>query len=77
MHRVVHGGSEFQEAVFLNDYVLRMIREKIPMASIHHPASLACIEEISRRHPEIPQAVVFDTSFHCTLPEHAWRYALP
>ena len=25
----------------------------------------------------MPQYCVFDTAFHATLPEHAWRYALP
>jgi acetate kinase len=27
--------------------------------------------------PEIPQVAVFDTSFHQTMPEHAYMYAIP
>ena len=76
-HRVVHGGNEFQKAVFLDQDVIQFIREMIPLARIHHPASLACIEEITKKFPEIPQTAVFDTSFHQTMPEKAWRYALP
>ena len=76
-HRVIHGGNKFQEAVFLDQDVIQFIQEMIPLARIHHPASLACIEEITKIFPEIPQTVVFDTSFHQTMPEKAWRYALP
>ena len=77
VHRVIHGANAFRQATSLNQEVMKVIREMIPMARLHHPASLTCIKEITRRFPEIPQTVVFDTSFHQTLPEYAWRYALP
>ncbi|MED5342086.1 MAG: acetate kinase, partial [SAR324 cluster bacterium] len=77
VHRVVHGGTKYRHAALLDLEVKQFIRDMIPLARTHHPASLACIEEITEHFPEIPQAVVFDTSFHQTLPEYAWRYALP
>ena len=77
VHRVVHGGTKYRHAALLDLEVKQFIRDMIPLARTHHPASLACIEEISEHFPGIPQSVVFDTSFHQTLPEYAWRYALP
>ena len=71
VHRVVHGGTKYRHAALLDLEVKQFIRDMIPLARTHHPASLACIEEISEHFPEIPQAVVFDTSFHQTLPEYA------
>ena len=32
---------------------------------------------MAQRWPELPQVVVFDTSFHQTMPREAWQYALP
>src|SRR5262249_58786687 len=44
---------------------------------LHNPIDLAVIEAGSRRAPGVPGVAVFDTAFHRTLPEAAWRYALP
>ena len=44
---------------------------------MHNPAHLIGIEATMRLFPELPQVAVFDTAFHQTMPEHAYRYALP
>mgnify|MGYP006274700641 FL=1 len=75
-HRVVHGGEQFDRAVLVNSDVLEGIRATVSLAPLHNPANLAGIEACSRFWPEIPQVAVFDTAFHQTLPESAWRYAI-
>ncbi len=76
-HRVVHGGELFRDPQRINAEVLRGIHEMIPLAPLHNPANLATIEECLALYPEVPQVAVFDTSFHQTIPPHAFRYAVP
>jgi acetate kinase len=77
-HRVVHGGERFTDSALITDEVLRGIEECIDLAPLHNPANLkgvAAARDVLG--PGAPQVAVFDTSFHQTLPEHAYLYALP
>ncbi|RKR20784.1 acetate kinase [Arthrobacter oryzae] len=76
-HRVVHGGERFAEPLLVNNEITRAIERLNPLAPLHNPANVLGIRAISKRWPELPQVAVFDTAFHRTLPEHAWRYAVP
>ncbi|MCC3289420.1 MULTISPECIES: acetate/propionate family kinase [unclassified Arthrobacter] len=76
-HRVVHGGERFSEPVLVNNEIVRSIERLSPLAPLHNPASAMGIRAVHDKWPKIPQVAVFDTAFHRTLPEHAWRYALP
>jgi acetate kinase len=77
-HRVVHGGEEFTHSVIIDDKVLRGIEETIDLAPLHNPHNLKGIQAARiALGSKIPQVAVFDTSFHSTLPEHAYLYAIP
>lgn len=76
-HRVVHGGERFGEPVLINNEITRAIERLNPLAPLHNPANVLGIRAITAKWPELPQVAVFDTAFHRTLPEHAWRYAVP
>jgi acetate kinase len=76
-HRVVHGGERFTEPARIDADVIAAITELVPLAPLHNPAALMGIKGATRLAPNVPQVAVFDTAFHHTLPEHAWRYALP
>ena len=76
-HRVVHGGARFTASVLVDDEVIAAIRELTHLAPLHNPANLAGIEAVSAVRPDLPQAVVFDTAFHQTMPPRAFRYAVP
>lgn len=76
-HRVVHGGAEFSAAARINGKVLASIRNLIPLAPLHNPASLCGIEVAMATWPDTPQVAVFDTAFHQTIPPYAFHYALP
>ena len=77
-HRVVHGGERFSRSVLLDDGVMRGIEATIDLAPLHNPHNLKGIQAARQAFgPAIPQAAVFDTSFHSSLPEHAYLYAIP
>lgn len=76
-HRVVHGGTEFTEAVRVDDEVLGRLRALTSLAPLHQPRSLAAIDAARRALPAVPQYACFDTAFHTTLPPAAATYALP
>ncbi|QCU76883.1 acetate kinase [Citricoccus sp. SGAir0253] len=76
-HRVVHGGERFKAPALVTNEVIRAIERLAPLAPLHNPAAAQGLRAIGERWPDMPQVVVFDTSFHQTMPEEAWRYALP
>ncbi|ADR36418.1 acetate kinase [Oceanithermus profundus DSM 14977] len=75
-HRVVHGG-DFTASSRITDEVLERLEAFVPLAPLHNPANLAGIRAALAALPQLPQVAVFDTAFHQSLPERAWRYALP
>jgi acetate kinase len=76
-HRVVHGGERFAEPVLANNEIIRAIERLNPLAPLHNPANVLGLRAIAAKWPEMPQVAVFDTAFHRSIPEHAWRYAVP
>ncbi|HSC84935.1 MAG TPA: acetate/propionate family kinase, partial [Pseudomonas sp.] len=76
-HRVVHGGEQFTTACRIDTRSLQAIRATAPLAPLHNPANLLGIEAALKLYPNLPQVAVFDTAFHQSLPEHAYRYAVP
>ncbi|MFT5781099.1 MAG: acetate kinase [Pseudomonas sp.] len=76
-HRVVHGGEHFTAASLINPQSLAAIAQTAALAPLHNPANLQGIEAALALFPELAQVAVFDTAFHQSLPEHAYRYALP
>lgn len=76
-HRVVHGGECFRHSVQIDDQILASIRELHHLAPQHLTPNIAGIEAALLHLPAIPHVAVFDTAFHFTLPESAYRYPLP
>jgi acetate kinase len=76
-HRVVHGGAKFTQPTLINKKVIDTIRQLIPLAPLHNPANLLGIEVMMQSASQVPQVAVFDTAFHQSIPEHAFRYAIP
>ncbi len=76
-HRVVHGGSTFSETVKITDKTKQKIKALSTLAPLHNPANLEGIIVSEKTFPEAIQIAVFDTAFHQTMPEEAYRYAIP
>ncbi len=77
-HRCVHGAERFKKCVRIDKDVIAGIEDCIPLAPLHNPANLKGIYAAKDIFgPSIPQVAIFDTSFHSTMPESAYMYAVP
>ena len=76
-HRVAHGGELFKQSTLIDDKVIDGIKQLCELAPLHNPANLLGIEAVKTLMPNVPQVAVFDTSFHQTMPDYAYMYAIP
>lgn len=76
-HRVVQGGETFKDSVLIDDSVIKAIDELSPLAPLHNPANLTGIKAFKALLPNVPQVAVFDTTFHQSMPEENYLYAVP
>jgi len=76
-HRVVHGGTWYDEPVRIDAEVIARLRSLVPVARLHQPFEVDAIAELDRRRPGIVQIACFDTAVHRTQPAIAQLYALP
>lgn len=76
-HRVVHGGESFSGSVLVDEEVKREIKRLFDLAPLHNPAHILGIQAVEANMPDIPQAVVFDTAFHQTMPPTSYLYPIP
>ena len=77
-HRIVQGAEVFSETCLVTDEVIDKIDSLSELAPVHnHPHALA-LRACKKVIPEgTPQAVVFDTAFHQTMPPKAFMFGLP
>lgn len=76
-HRVAHGGEFFAQSVLVTPQVEEKIEQCCDLAPLHNPANLLGIRAVKKLMPQMPQVAVFDTSFHQTMPDYAFTYAVP
>ena len=76
-HRLVHGGETFQESCYLDEVTIKGVEDCSDLAPLHNPANLKGIYAMKNLLPDVPQVGVFDTSFHQTMPDFTFMYALP
>ena len=76
-NRVAHGGEIFKDSALVTDKVIEQIKSLEHLAPLHTPGNLAGIYAMREVLPGVPQAVVFDTAFHSTLPPKSFLYGLP
>jgi acetate kinase len=76
-HRIVHGGETFQSSCYLDDETIKGVEDCADLAPLHNPANLKGIYAMKMLLPKVPQVGVFDTSFHQTMPDYSFMYAIP
>ncbi len=76
-HRVVHGGSYFNKTTEITAEVKEKIQELSTLAPLHNPANLEGIVVAESIFTKAKQVAVFDTAFHQSIPEVAYKYAIP
>lgn len=75
-HRVVHGGNLFTKTTIITQEVKDEIQALFSLAPLHNPANLEGIEVAEKMFVQAKQIAVFDTAFHQTMPEKAFKYAI-
>ena len=76
-HRMLHGGTLYDEPIIVTPEILENLRTLIPLAPLHQPRILKVIDTLADRYPGLCQIVCFDTSFHKTNPYISRLYGLP
>ncbi len=76
-HRVLHGGMKFYQSTIVTEEVKQVIRECFDLGPLHNPANLMGIEACEAAMPGKPNVAVFDTAFGMSMPEKAYKYAIP
>ena len=75
-HRVVHGGSTFTKTTLISTEVKEKIKELFDLAPLHNPANLEGIQVAEEIFTNAKQVAVFDTAFHQSIPQVAYKYAI-
>lgn len=75
-HRFVHGGTITDAARRVDAAERQRLQEIAYLAPLHMPGNLLGVDLCSQRF-DVPQIACFDTAFHATLPELAWRLPIP
>ena len=76
-HRVVQGGEFFQDSCLVDEAVVEKILDLASLAPLHNKAHVVGIKAFQKALPNVPQVVVFDTTFHQTMTPEAYMYATP
>lgn len=76
-HRVVHGGESFAATTIITEEVKEQIKRLFPLAPLHNLPNYMGIDIAENIFTTAKQVAVFDTAFHQTIPEMAYRYAIP
>ena len=76
-HRVVHGGETFASTTIITPEVKSEIKKLFSLAPLNNPANYLGIDVAEKIFTKAKQVAVFDTAFHQTIPEEAYRYAIP
>ncbi|MBR7185879.1 MAG: acetate kinase [Clostridia bacterium] len=75
-HRVVASGEAFKKTTLVDDAVMVTMDEIAELAPLHNPAAILGVNACRAVMPNKKMALVFDTSFHATMPDYAYMYAI-
>ena len=75
-HRAVASGEVFKKPTLVTDEVLEKMEALCDLAPLHNPAAIVGVKACREAMPNTPMAFVFDTSFHFTMPDYAYMYAI-
>ncbi len=75
-HRVVASGEAFKKTTLVSPEAMVQMDEIAELAPLHNPAAIIGVNACLAAMPGKPMALVFDTSFHFTMPEKAYMYAI-
>ena len=69
-------GEAFKKTTLVTDEVMKTMDEIAELAPLHNPAAIKGVNACRAVMPDKKMALVFDTSFHATMPDYAYLYAI-
>ncbi len=76
-HRVVASGEYFKAPTLVTPEVIKTLEEKtFELAPLHNPAAATGLRACMEVMPGTPMVLVFDSSFHQTMPEKAYMFGI-
>ncbi len=76
-HRVVASGEYFKKPTLVTPEVIKTLEEKtFELAPLHNPAAATGLRACMDVMPGTPMVLVFDSSFHQTMPEKAYMFGI-
>ncbi len=75
-HRVVNGGN-YNQSIIIDAEFLKEFPNYFELAPLHNPVNMIGIEAFLSYLPNTMMTAVFDTSFHQTMAETEYLYAVP
>jgi acetate kinase len=76
-YRVVHGGDAYRTATEVDDSLLHTVEALDDLAPLHNRRAADVMRAGRAKMHDLPHVACFDTAFHASLDEEAWRYPLP
>ena len=76
-HRMVHGAETYTKPTQVTEEILTELEKLSPLAPLHNPPCITGVRAAMELRGDVPHVVVFDTAFHSTMAEEAYRYAVP
>ena len=76
-HRVLHCGEKYSDSVVMDDVAIDVVDSVSDLGPLHNPANLTGIRAFKKVLPNTVQVGVFDTSFHLSMPDESFMYAVP
>ena len=77
-HRIVQGAEFFTKSEIVTDAIIDKIEVIAPLAPVHNMAHVQGLRSAKKVFgADVPNVVVFDTTFHQTMPPKAYMYGVP
>ncbi len=76
-HRFVHSGETFNSPILATEENIQKCIELTEFAPLHQPANVAGLRACMAVMKDTPMVLVFDTTFHSTMPEKAYIFGIP
>ena len=75
--RVVAPSGYFLKDHLFNAETIEHLDRLKDKAPLHVSVALQEAKRLKKHYPDIPIALISDSAFHATKPDHAWNYAIP
>ena len=76
-HRVLHSGESFSGPALATEENIQICLDNAELGPLHQRPNIAGVKACQKVMPNTPMVLVFDTSFHLTMPEKAYIFGIP